>query len=202
MNIVKKIRLQFRKPEGLLGSIAGKLMANVGTEKNEWTIRLLNIQKDDTVLEIGFGPGIGIEFTSKIIQDGKIVGIDYSEKMLQQARKRNKDGIKKGKVELILADVQDLPPFNLPFDKVFSINSIIFWKDPVKTLMDIRALMKKNAVIAITIQPFTNGATEDTAKQIGMEITNYLEKAGYTNIKMELKNMNPVAAVCVLGVNR
>lgn len=45
------------------------------------------------------------------------------------------------------------------------------------------------------VQPFTNGAIEDIAKQMGIEITNYLEKAGYTNIKMELKNMKPVAVV-------
>ena len=71
---------QFKKPEGFLGSIAGKLMATVGAEKNKWTISLLNVKKDDNVLEIGFGPGIGIELTSKVIQDGKIIGIDYSRK--------------------------------------------------------------------------------------------------------------------------
>ena len=47
----------FKKPEGFLGSIAGKLMATVGAEKNKWTLFLLNVNNGDNVLEIGFGPG-------------------------------------------------------------------------------------------------------------------------------------------------
>lgn len=201
MSLVKKFAQQFKKPEGFLGIIAGKLMATVGAEKNKWTISLLNIKKDDNVLEVGFGPGIGIELTSKIIQDGKIIGIDYSEKMLQQAQKRNKGAIQKGQVELILANAQNLPSFNLLFDKVFSINSIIFWEKPIETLKGIRELMKENGVIAITVQPFMKEATEETTKQLGKKIINQLKEAGYSDIKMELKHMKPVATVCVLGVN-
>lgn len=46
------------------------------------------------------------------------------------------------------------------------------------------------------------GATEESAKRLGIEITNQLKEAGYSNIKMELKQMKPIATVCVLGVNR
>ncbi|THE11622.1 class I SAM-dependent methyltransferase [Bacillus timonensis] len=201
MGILKKFGDQFKKPEGFFGSIAGKLMATVSAEKNKWTISLLNVKKDDNVLEIGFGPGIGIEVASKVIQDGKIIGIDYSEKMLQQAQKRNKDSIQKGQVELILADAQNLPSFNLLFDKVFSINTIIFWGNPVETLKGIRKFMKENGVITITVQPFMKGATEESSKRLGIEISNQLKDAGYSNIKMELKKMKPIATVCVLGVN-
>lgn len=62
-------------------------MASTGVEKNKWTISLLNIQKVDNVLEIGFGPGIAIEMVSNINRDGYVVGIDYSDVMLQQAKK-------------------------------------------------------------------------------------------------------------------
>lgn len=201
MGVFKKFTQQFEKPEGFLGIMAGKLMATVGAEKNKWTISLLNVKKDDNVLEIGFGPGIGIELASKVIQDGKIIGIDYSEKMLHQAQKRNKEAIQKGKVELLLADAQNLPSFNVLFDKVFSINSIIFWEKPVETLKGIRELMKENEVIAITMQPFMKGATEETTRQLGGEIINLLKEAGYSDIKMEIKHMKPIATVCVLGVN-
>ena len=199
MRTVKKFAQQFKKPEGFLGIVAGKLMATVGAEKNQWTISLLYLEKDDNVLEIGFGPGIGIELASTVIEDGKIIGIDYSQKMMQQALKRNKEGIRKGQVELILADVQNLPSFNLHFDKVFSINSIIFWENPVETLKEIRESMKENGVIAITVQPFMKGATNETTKQLGRKIFNQLNEAGYSDIKMELKHMKPVATVCVLG---
>jgi len=66
MGIFKKFERQFGKPQGLLGRIAGKLMELKGTEKIEWTISLLDIQKDDKVLEIGYGPGVAIELLSKL----------------------------------------------------------------------------------------------------------------------------------------
>lgn len=202
MGIIKNFSKQFGKPEGFLGLFAGMLMATVGAEKNKWTISLLSIKKDDNVLEVGFGPGIGMELASKVSEEGKVVGIDYSEKMLQQARKRNKQAVQEGKVELMLADVQNLPSFNLRFDKVFSINSIIFWENPVDSLKGIRKLMKENGMLAITVQPFTKGATEDTTKQIGREIMNQMQEAGFSDIKMELKYIKPVSTVCVLGINK
>lgn len=88
MRIFNKFALQFSKPENFLGSIAGKLMAFTGVEKNKWTISLLHIQKADNVLEVGFGPGVAIKMVSDIIQDGYVVGIDYSDVMLQQAKKK------------------------------------------------------------------------------------------------------------------
>lgn len=202
MGLIKNLRSQFKKPEGLLGSIAGMLMTIFGKEKNKWTLSLLNLKQDDHVLEIGFGPGIGIEIASKIIQNGKIIGIDFSEKMLKKAYQRNKKAIQKGKVELIHADVENLPSFQLHFDKVYSINSIIFWNNPVQTLMNIRKLMKDNGVIAITVQPFTKDATVDTAKQFGIEIVKQLVEAGFIHVKTELKQMKSVPIVCVLGVNK
>lgn len=202
VGILKKFALQFRKPEGLLGSIAGKLMASTGSEKNKWTISLLNIQQQDYVLEMGFGPGIAIELASKAIQDGYIVGIDYSDIMLQQAQNRNRESIRQGKVDLKLADVNDLPAFDHHFDKVFSVNSVIFWKEPIDTLKRVRQFMKPNGLIAITVQPYMKGATNETAKQFGNEIVHHLNDAGFSEIRMEFKAMKPVTAVCVLGVNK
>jgi hypothetical protein len=68
MVLFKKFATQFGKPQGFLGRIVGKLMESKGTEKNEWTILLMDIQEDDKVLEIGFGPGVAIELLSKKLQ--------------------------------------------------------------------------------------------------------------------------------------
>lgn len=194
--------MQFQKPEGWLGSVAGKLMAAVETEKHEWTISLLNVEKEDNVLEIGFGPGIAIQRLTQIVQDGKIIGVDYSEKMLKQASKRNKKAIQNGVVELIQADDHLLPSFDFSFDKVYSVNSIPFWKEPAEALKGIRKVMKDGGIIAITVQPFAKGVTMDTAKETGENVMNDMKAAGFADIRLELKQMNPAPAVCVLGVNK
>ncbi|KRG13688.1 SAM-dependent methyltransferase [Virgibacillus soli] len=201
MGILKKFSLQFGKPEGIFGSIAGNLMASTGVEKNKWTISLLNIQRTDNVLEIGFGPGIATKLISKLIHGGHYVGIDYSTVMFRQAKKRNIKAIQEGKVTLKLGEVSSISPSELKFDKVLSVNSIIFWKDPVKALKKIRQIMKPNGLIALTMLPYMKGATEETSQKLGDDIARYLKEAGFSQIKTTIKEMNPNAAVCVLGVN-
>jgi ubiquinone/menaquinone biosynthesis C-methylase UbiE len=198
MGLFEKFATQFGKPQGFLGRIAGKLMESKGTEKNEWTISLLDIQKDDKVLEIGYGPGVAIELLSKEVPNGYIVGIDHSDVMLKQAQKRNLAAIKEGQVDLKLADVADLPSFGIAFDKVLSVNTIFFWEKPLEIFENIRDVMKPGAVIAITVQPFKG--TDETSKEYGHQIMNHLENVGFTKIRMEMKTMKPAASVCVLGI--
>lgn len=43
------------------------------------------IQPGDTVLELGYGPGLGLHFAAKMLTDprGHLIGVDYSEYMHQ-----------------------------------------------------------------------------------------------------------------------
>src|SRR5947209_8447596 len=55
---------QFLRPHGFRGRAAGWVMATRGSnrERNIWAVGLLDVQPDDRVLEIGFGPGIAIVY--------------------------------------------------------------------------------------------------------------------------------------------
>lgn len=75
---------------------------------------LLDVQPADRVLEIGSGPGLAIQELSHIAREGYVCGIDHSEVMVRQARKRNADGIRRGVVDLRLASVDALPAFDAP----------------------------------------------------------------------------------------
>jgi ubiquinone/menaquinone biosynthesis C-methylase UbiE len=176
-----------------------KFMAFYGGEKNEWTISLLDLQKGDKVLEIGFGPGVAIQFAAKRIPNGYIVGVDYSDVILRQAQKRNATAIREGRVSLRLADISHLPSFDTTFDKVFSVNSIFFWPDPVAILKRVRQWMQPQGLIAITVQPY--GGTDEDVQNWGKQITSYLNEAGFTEIRRVMKPMKPVASICVLGKN-
>jgi SAM-dependent methyltransferase len=121
--------------------------------------------------------------------------------MLSQAQKRNEAAIREGRVKLQLAAIEDIPVFNETFDKIFSINSIIFWEQPIERLKELRNLLKPNGLIAITLQPRSKGATNETARQEGEKLVQYLKAAGFTSIRLEVKKMKPVSAVCAIGVN-
>jgi ubiquinone/menaquinone biosynthesis C-methylase UbiE len=203
MSLWGKTAEQFGKPSGVLGSIAGFIMANRSSnmKRNEWGISLLNIQPSDHVLEIGFGPGVGIQRMSDLITDGIIYGIDHSDLMTRKAGKRNRKAILSGKVKLITAPVSELPAFDRPIDKVISINSFQFWDDPDNSLREIKKIMKNDGIIAIVHQPRKPGATEQDATQAGNQLSIYLEKAQFKNIRIEKRMMKPVSTVCVLATN-
>ncbi len=62
---MKNFNSQFAHPKGLLGRFVGIILALKNRERNAWTISTLDIQPDDQVLEIGFGPGQAIQEIAK-----------------------------------------------------------------------------------------------------------------------------------------
>src|SRR5215216_7451368 len=147
------IASQFRKPSGLLGRLIGNGMARGNEAEARWTIDLLNIQPDTRVLEIGFGPGVAIQHAAQQAVQGHVSGIDYSETMVQVARKRNASAIRNGLVDLTHGDVRSLPYMDESFDRAFTIHCIYFWAEPTTCLREVRRVLRTNGVLAITIQP-------------------------------------------------
>jgi ubiquinone/menaquinone biosynthesis C-methylase UbiE len=175
-------------------------MAYSNRERNRWVISLLDIKRNDRVLEIGFGPGLAVEQISKIAVVGFIAGIDHSKVMVKQASKRNANAIREGRVDLRLGSVSTLPQFDEPFDKIISVNSIQFWDDPVECLKGLCRILKPGGLIAIALQPRHPGATEEDVQNSGKEIATFLEKAGFSEIRTETKKMKPVSTVCVISM--
>jgi SAM-dependent methyltransferase len=50
-----------------------------------WVLDLLDLQPSDTLLEIGPGPGVGVELAATRAPRGRVVGVDRSETMLAMA---------------------------------------------------------------------------------------------------------------------
>lgn len=203
MSLRQNIVAQFKQPHGLLGQLAGFIMANrpSNIERSEWTLDLLALKPSDHLLEVGFGPGIAIEIASQMITDGLIVGIDHSETMLYQAKKRNAVAIQRGTVELYLGSVEALPSFERPFDKICSANVVQFWQDPVAVFKRLRSLLTPGGIIATTYMPRHGGATDEDTLKKAEAIVEQLKTAGFSAIRMEEKRMKPVSAVSVLAVN-
>ncbi|MDN4526849.1 class I SAM-dependent methyltransferase [Fictibacillus fluitans] len=200
MSIRKKVSEQFEKPEGLLGKIAGKIMSNENKELNEKTISALNPKDNDNLLEVGFGPGVGIEYVCSTYPSCHIVGFDVSEEMKKQAASRNEEYINDGRVELYHGPISSAEK-SMQFDGVYSVNSILIWKDPIAYLKTIKQLMKPGARIAITLQPHEKGADDETTQEISKVISLYLKEAEFGQINETILDLKPVDAVIVTAVN-
>ena len=194
-----RLRRQFVQPRGLLGSIVGWLLAIKNRERSEWVVSLLDVQPTDHVLEVGFGPGVDIRRVSAIAIKGLVAGVDHSDVMLRQARKRNPTAIRAGRVNLQLGTMAKLPHPAESFDKVFGINAFEFSDDPLATLQEFRRVLKPGGLLAIAIQPRSQGATVETSRKAGRDLVAAFESAGLRGVHLESKDLKPVPVICALG---
>jgi SAM-dependent methyltransferase len=199
---IERVRAQFGRPTGLPGLLAGSIMAHRASNRRRsaWAVSLLDVQGDDRVLEIGFGPGVAIKELSARAPDGYVCGIDHSAVMVRQATRRNAEAVRRGQVELRLGPVDELPDFGAPFDKVLAVNVTLFWDRPVELLRNLRRVLRMGGRIALAFQPRGPGATEETATTTGMELLAALRDAGFSQVRLETLKLKP-AVVCALGVN-
>lgn len=112
------------------------------SELNALVMETVAIRNDDRALEIGFGTGKLISEMAGHLQEGCIEGIDFSRSMVQIARKKNKKQIEIGNVKLHLGDFDEMPFADNSFDKIFSVNTIYFWKNPETTIGKIHRILK------------------------------------------------------------
>ena len=200
--IIRRVRAQFARPTGVSGRVAGWIMASRASNRrrNVWTVSLLDVQRHDRVLEIGFGPGIAVREISRLAVEGYVCGLDHSEEMLRQAARRNAAAIRTGRVDLRLGSVDGLPVFAEPFDKVLAVNAIMFRDRTIDRLEALRRVMRPGGRIAIAHQPRGPGATDATAAARGEEIAAALTRAGFSDVSVRTMRLKPAVA-CAIGMN-
>jgi len=120
---------QLRKPSGFFGNLVAKMMEFRNRASYNEIIGKLSPRKGEHILEIGYGPGLGIYQIASSYPDCRISGIDFSELMYRKASGKNAKFIRKGTVHLQHGDVLTLEPDNEKFDKIFCVNVIYFWND-------------------------------------------------------------------------
>lgn len=198
---IAALRAQAGRPTGIVGRALVLLMAHRSSNRrrNAWAVSLLDVRRDDRVLEIGFGPGLAIREISRIAVDGYVCGIDHSELMLRSASRRNADAVASGVVDLRLGSVDELPEFDEPFDKILAVNAAMFWGDPAARLGQLRALLRPGGLIAVVHQPRGPGATDEVSAAWGREMAAALGRAGFSSVRLETLSLEP-AAVCAIGV--
>src|SRR5260370_4478192 len=143
----------FGHPRGPLGRLGGVIMARSTGKRNEWTLSLLDIQRDDRVLEVGCGPGALIQALATKATAGVVVGVDLSPTMLQQASKRNAQAIREGRARLEVGSATALPFEEASFDKALSANSVPFGPDQVAGVRAMLRQPKSRGMHAIILLP-------------------------------------------------
>lgn len=176
LSLENLLRDSFGRPKGLLGKLGGPIMARTNRTSVAWVTKLLAVKPGDRVLEIGFGPGVGLEQLARDAPRAKFSGVDLSEEMFRQAAARNRAAIDNGLMELRLGSAEHLPFFDSAFDKAFSINSLQVWTDATAGLRETRRVLKDGGLIAF-------GFTRHSGQPKDGLIDRF-EKAGFAGVRI------------------
>ncbi len=193
---------QAHHPRGAAGRVTAWEMAHrpSNRQRSGWVVSLLDVQPTDQVLEIGFGPGLAIAGLVRAGAD-HVYGLDHSGVMLQRASRRNAAAIRAGRVTLVRASVDQIPPaLDGPFDAILAVNSLGFWPGAPERLAELRRRLAPGGRIAIASQPRCPGATADTSRSAAREIENLLRGAGFTHLSTHTLPLSPPVA-CVLAAS-
>jgi len=183
----KFLAKHLRHPKGLIGRIIGNYMNRRNALMYKLTIDWMKIKDEDKILEIGIGNGKFIKDMIKKANSGFMAGIDISGTMIKQAQKINKNLINQSKVTIKKSDIQKIPFKNESFDKICTLNTIYFWKNPKKCFQEIYRVLKSKGYLFISLH------TKERIKILGFEKHNFtlydyddinklLERAKFKNI--------------------
>ena len=147
------------------------------------------VPKGVTVLEIGFGTGgLLSELAERAV---RLIGVDHSPAMLEEARRRmDANGLMD--IELRLGEMGHLPMANQAVDCVVANMVLHHAADPPRVLAEFRRVLTLNGVLLLAdlARHEREAAREQLADQwLGFEqheLTTWLQQAGFNAITTEL----------------
>ena len=140
---------QSQKPSGLIGRVITKIWSFYFKKLSLWAIKQTTISDNYRILEIGYGGGSTIKNLLALNKNLEIHGIDISKESYRTAQRVHSDSIRKGSVQLKIGNVENMPYQNNYFDRIFAIQTHIFWKDIKKSFKEVYRVLSSNSTLII-----------------------------------------------------
>ncbi|MDN3670139.1 class I SAM-dependent methyltransferase [Echinicola jeungdonensis] len=138
---LQQIANQLAHPKGEEGLEISKLMHQTNISMTEKAIELLKLENDDSILELGHGNGHHVVELLENIPSLKYYGLEISELMHQEAKKANINHLENGQAKFHLYGGDKIPFEKESFDKILTVNTIYFWKEPLKMAQEIHRVL-------------------------------------------------------------
>lgn len=147
----RAVAAQLAKPEGEAGTKVAEHMNASNADMTRYAVDLLNCGDQDNILEIGPANGRFAEYVLSKGASVRYTGVDISETMVSTAREINKLHVESGRAVFEYVDGLHFPFADDTFDKVFTVNTLYFWKNPSLQLAEIRRVLKPNGLFCLAI---------------------------------------------------
>ncbi|MDQ1162771.1 ubiquinone/menaquinone biosynthesis C-methylase UbiE [Chryseobacterium sp. SORGH_AS 447] len=145
---LKILAQNLANPEGEKGIEIGEMMNATNIGMTLESIKALLIEDSEHILEIGHGNAGHVKSILNRAQNIKYTGIDISATMHNEAKRLNEAF--RDQADFVLYDGEKLPFEDNTFDKIFTVNTVYFWKQPVDYLNEVYRVLKKTGIFILT----------------------------------------------------
>ena len=176
---------QFARPRGVFGRyFVGGLLDRANARNNALVFEVMAVKPTETVLEVGFGGGDLLVRIAGAVAGGRVEGIELSEPMLRRVHGRIRWLGLGDRVRLQVGSVECLPHGAGQFDCVGSVNSVYFWPDLQRGLVELARVLRPGGRLVL-------GFGSDAA----------MRRAGYGERGFSLYSVDQIeAALCESGL--
>jgi ubiquinone/menaquinone biosynthesis C-methylase UbiE len=157
MGAADKVIGQCRKPSGFFGRFILWDMNRHHSKLTDWGLNHVDIEKTDTILDVGCGGGRTISKLAAMASEGKVWGIDYSEESITAAHRHNTRWIDIGRVSIREGSVSHLPFADKTFDGVTAIETHLFWPNLPEDFREVFRVLKPGGVLLIVAEIYRGG---------------------------------------------
>ena len=188
---LRTIETQLSCPSGDKGVEVGRAMHEGNIGMTLATIDALCIDAKDVLLEIGHGNCGHLKQLFAVSEPAKYMGLEISKTMHEEAQKQLSE-VNDAAIEFKLYKGDMLPLESESIDKIMTVNTVYFWKEPVLFFREIARVLKRQGRCIVTFAeksfmetlPFVNAKfslyditdIEKLSEQAGMALKETVSK--------------------------
>jgi len=155
----------------------------------EQAIELMQLPATARVLDLGCGSGWATRLMAEKAEDGRVVGIDISDEMVQLASETSASF---DNVEFHVASAERLPFGDREFTHAFSMESLYYYEDMRSALKEITRVLDHRGVFVCVVDLYQeNRPSHQWVEQLKVpvqllsiaEYRSLFEEAGFRNVK-------------------
>lgn len=141
---------QLGEPTGFAGRVVGRLLNRGNRSVVVAAVAATDCRPGALVADIGFGGGVGLDLLLEC--DGTMVhGVEMSETMLAQAKRRFSDPVLSGRLQLYAGRMESLPLEDSALDAIISTNTIYFVADLAAALRELARVLRPGGRLVLGV---------------------------------------------------
>lgn len=202
MGVTAYVASQFAHPRGAVAPLMAALLNVVNKKVNQAAIEAAGIDRGDSVIDIGFGGGVGLELALRATgEDGRVLAVDPSKEMVARAHGQFRKEVDAGRLKVMVGTAEALPVDSSSATVAYTVNTTYFWPDLRQGLVEVRRVLVPTGRVVLAVQPSVIARHErfsGSRPASPQELVSIARDAGFAEAHV-VEPLNDVALVIARG---